>query len=236
MPSLMTSLAVISKAFVGSKEVCKPEAVLTPCFAERANVLIDLCLHSSLGTCLADVHQPFLSSEQLSGIKDSAYCCWKQLHLLKARTCTRFKRCSLLLLLQSKHGPKSLKLMQEVTTDPAAEFRALWGESAPGPSQVELSSEEPIRWNRVRRRSSTRAARPAIDATPADEDVIFCRGPEETKYQDQEYSRSVNACTVISLHGGCIFTQKIVLTQGNIAVNMQRLVPIFFVLTLRLSF
>ena len=66
----------------------------------------------------------------------------------------------------------------------SAEFRALWGESGAGSSQPGPSStEEPIRWNRVRRRSSTRAARPAVDSAGADDDVIFCPTPEESKYQ-----------------------------------------------------
>ena len=87
----------------------------------------------------------------------------------------------------------------------SAEFRALWGESGAGSSQPGPSStEEPIRWNRVRRRSSTRAARPAVDSAGADDDVIFCPTPEESKYQavngyqgPNDYTRSGLALSLL---------------------------------------
>lgn len=68
-----------------------------------------------------------------------------------------------------------------------AEFRALWGESGSGSSQPGPSSaDEPIRWNRVRRRSSSRAVRPLLDASAEEDDVMICPPPEEAKYQQAD--------------------------------------------------
>jgi hypothetical protein len=66
-----------------------------------------------------------------------------------------------------------------------AELRALWGESGAGPLQAGPSSaDEPIRWNRVRRRSSSRAVRPTVEsAAPEEDEVIICPPPGEAKYQ-----------------------------------------------------
>ncbi len=61
----------------------------------------------------------------------------------------------------------------------------MWGESGAGPSQAGPSgADEPIRWNRVRRPSSSRAVRPTVEsAAPEEDDVIICPPPEEAKYQ-----------------------------------------------------
>lgn len=74
-----------------------------------------------------------------------------------------------------------------------AELRALWGESGAGPSQAGPSgADEPIRWNRVRRRSSSRAVRPTVDnAAPEEDEVIICPPPDEAKYQQAAECRRV---------------------------------------------
>ena len=61
----------------------------------------------------------------------------------------------------------------------------MWGESGAGPSQADPSgADEPIRWNRVRRRSSSRAVRPTAEsAAPEEDEVIICPPPAEAKYQ-----------------------------------------------------
>lgn len=75
-----------------------------------------------------------------------------------------------------------------------ADFRALWGESGPGPSQPgPSSSEEPIRWNRVRRRSSSRTVRPAVETAPDEDEVTIYPPAEEPRYQQAaDCSRSAS--------------------------------------------
>ena len=54
-----------------------------------------------------------------------------------------------------------------------------------GPLPSTATPEEPIRWNRVRRRSSGRAARPPVDNTaPVDNEVVVCEVPDQQKVQD----------------------------------------------------
>lgn len=70
----------------------------------------------------------------------------------------------------------------------SSDFRALWGEAMPhaGPaSLVPNHADEPIRWNRVRRRSSSRTARLPADAAPCDTDVV-CGPPDQQKMQDTD--------------------------------------------------
>lgn len=101
-----------------------------------------------------------------------------------------------------------------------AEFRALWGESGSGSSQPGPSSaDEPIRWNRVRRRSSSRAVRPPLDASAEEDDVMICPPPEEAKYQQaDECGRSAFCLLLFSIvsqslpvttkQSGCLFIRK----------------------------
>ncbi|KAL3147711.1 hypothetical protein ABBQ32_002454 [Trebouxia sp. C0010 RCD-2024] len=83
-----------------------------------------------------------------------------------------------------------------------ADLRARWGEAGPSPGQMLPSStEEPIRWNRVRRRSSSRAVRPPTDTPSGDDDVSICPPLEEAKYRQAECSRAADVD--VDVFGDC---------------------------------